>query len=44
MAGHPATGADTDFAGLGLVEVAFGINAERKSLETAARPLTEVSS
>lgn len=27
----------------GLVEVFFGINAEGQSLETVARPLTEVS-
>jgi hypothetical protein len=27
----------------GLVEVAFGINAEGQALETVARPLTEVS-
>jgi hypothetical protein len=28
----------------GLVEVSLGINAEGKSLETVARPLTEVGS
>ena len=28
----------------GLTEVAFGVNAERKSLESVARPLTAVSS
>ena len=28
----------------GLVDVAFGINPERKSLESVTRPLTEASS
>jgi hypothetical protein len=27
----------------GLIEVLYGINAERKALESVARPLTQVS-